>query len=146
MESMKESLKCIKMKTKYLKLEMIERILNYLDINGKLRIPANKIASSPNLYLFDKPVMPFIVSSIYFIEDVLSIDIRSNEDFYNRMNGTYSDTIKISYKEEWYGLESDLKYLLSIKGLRSLEGILYTHHHSISTEYNTDYYKQKKII
>jgi len=31
------------MKTKDLKLEMIERILNYLDINGKLRIPANKI-------------------------------------------------------------------------------------------------------
>jgi hypothetical protein len=116
------------MKTKDLKLEMIERILRYLDINNKLRIPANKIDISPNLYLFDKPVMPFIVSSIYFIEDVLSIDIRSNEDFYNRMNGTYSDTIRISYKDECYGLKSDLKYLLSIKGLRSLEGILYTNH------------------
>jgi hypothetical protein len=86
------------MKTKYLKLEMIERILNYLDINNKLRIPANKIASSPNLYLFDKPVMPFIVSSIYFEEDVLNIDIKSNEDFYNTMNGTLSDTIRISYR------------------------------------------------
>jgi len=32
---------------------------------------------------------------------------------------------------------------LSIKGLKSLQGILYTNHHSISTEYNTDYYKQK---
>ena len=125
---MKESLKCIKMKTKDLKLEMIERILNYLDINGKLRIPANKIASSPNLYLFDKPVMPFIVRSIYFTEDVLNIDIRSNEDFYNTMNGTLSDTIRISYKDECYGLKSDLNYLLSIKGLRSLEGILYTNH------------------
>lgn len=51
------------MKTKNIKLEMIERILNYLDINGKLRIPVNKIASSPNLYLFDKPVMPFLVRS-----------------------------------------------------------------------------------
>ena len=125
---MKESLKCIKMKTKDLKLEMIERILNYLDINNKLRIPANKIASSPNLYLFDKPVMPFIVRSIYFTEDVLNIDIRSNEDFYNTMNGTLSDTIRISYKDECYGLKSDLNYLLSIKGLRSLEGILYTNH------------------
>ena len=116
------------MKTKDLKLEMIERILGYLDRNNKLRIPANKIDISPNLYLFDKPVMPFIVSSIYFAGDVLSIDIRSNEDFYNRMNGTYSDTIRISYKDECYGLKSDLNYLLSIKGLRSLEGILYTNH------------------
>ena len=116
------------MKTKDLKLEMIERILNYLDINNKLRIPANKIDISPNLYLFDKPVMPFIVSSIYFAGDVLSIDIRSHEDFYNRMNGPISDTIRISYKDECYGLKSDLKYLLSIKGLRSLEGILYTNH------------------
>ena len=116
------------MKTKDIKLHMIERILNYLDINGKLRIPANERDWSPNLYLFHKPVMPFIVRRIYFTEDVLNIDIRSNEDFYNRMNGTYSDTIRISYKEECYGLESDLKYLLSIKGLRSLEGIMYTHH------------------
>ena len=116
------------MKTKDLKLEMIERILNYLDINNKLRIPANEIDWSPNLYLFDKPVMPFIVSSIYFTGDVLSIDIRSNEDFYNRMNGPISDTIRISYKDESYGLKSDLKYLLSLKGLRSLEGILYTNH------------------
>ena len=116
------------MKTKDLKLEMIERILGYLDRNNKLRIPVNKIDISPNLYLFDKPVMPFIVSSIYFAGDVLNIDIRSNEDFYNRMNGTYSDTIRISYKDESYGLKSDLKYLLSIKGLRSLEGILYTNH------------------
>jgi hypothetical protein len=131
------------MKTKDIKLEMIERILDYLDRNNKLRIPVNELDGSPNLYLFDKPVMPFIVRRIYFTEDVLNIDIRSNEDFYNRMNGTYSDTIKISYKEEWYGLESDLKYLLSIKGLRSLQGILYTNHQSISTEYNTDYYKQK---
>jgi hypothetical protein len=116
------------MKTKDLKLEMIERILGYLDRNNKLRIPVNKIDISPNLYLFDKPVMPFIVSSIYFEGDVLSIDIRSNEDFYNRMNGPISDTIRISYKDECYGLKSDLKYLLSIKGLRSLEGILYTNH------------------
>jgi hypothetical protein len=120
------------MKTKNIKLEMIERILNYLDINGRLRIPANEIASSPNLYLFDKPVMPFIVRSIYFEEDVLNIDIRSNEDFYNTMNGTLSDTIRISYKEECYGLKSDLNYLLSIKGLRSLEGILYTNHKNYS--------------
>lgn len=116
------------MKTKNIKLEMIERILNYLDINNKLRIPVNKIDISPNLYLFDKPVMPFIISRIYFTEDVLNIDIKSNEDFYNTMNGTLSDTIRISYKEECYGLESDLNYLLSIKGLRSLEGILYTNH------------------
>ena len=120
------------MKTKNIKLEMIERILNYLDINGRLRIPANEIASSPNLYLFDKPVMPFIVRSIYFEEDVLNIDIRSNEDFYNTMNGTLSDTIRISYKEECYGLKSDLNYLLSIKVLRSLEGILYTNHKNYS--------------
>ena len=116
------------MKTKFIKLEMIERILNYLDINNKLRIPANERDRSPNLYLFDTPVMPFIVKSIYFTEDVLNLDIRSNEDFYNTMNGTLSDTIRISYKDECYGLESDLKYMLSIKGLRSLEGILYTNH------------------
>ena len=116
------------MKTKDLKLEMIERILNYLDINNKLRIPANERDWPPNLYLFDKPVMPFIVRSIYFTEDVLNIDIRSNEDFYNTMNGTCLDTIRISYKDECYGLKSDLNYLLSIKGLRSLEGILYTNH------------------
>ena len=30
------------MKTKNIKLEMIERILNYLDINNKLRIPSNE--------------------------------------------------------------------------------------------------------
>ena len=116
------------MKTKDIKLEMIERVLNYLDINNKLRIPANEIDVKPNLYLFDKPVMPFIIWRIYFIEDVLNIDIRSNEDFYNRINGTLLETIRISYKDEWYGLKSDLKYLLSIKGLRSLEGILYTNH------------------
>lgn len=116
------------MKTKHIKLEMIERILRYLDTNNKLRIPANELDWPPNLYLFDKPVMPFIISSIYFTEDVLSIDIRSNEDFYNTMNGTLSDTIRISYKDECYGLKSDLNYLLSIKGLRSLEGILYTNH------------------
>ena len=123
------------MKTKNIKLEMIERILNYLDINGRLRIPANKIASSPNLYLFDKPVMPFIVRSIYFTEDVLNIDIRSNDDFYNKMNGTLSDTIRISYKDECYGLESDLKYMLSIKGLRSLESIMYTNHKNHSNKW-----------
>jgi len=123
------------MKTKDLKLEMIERILNYLDINGKLRIPANELDWSPNLYLFHQPVMPFIVRRIYFTEDVLNIDIRSNEDFYTAMNGTYSDTIRISYKEECYGLESDLKYSLSIKGLRSLEGILYTHHKNHSKKW-----------
>ena len=116
------------MKTKNIKLEMIERILNYLDVKNKLRIPANEIDWPPNLYLFDKPVMPFIVSSIYFTEDVLNIDIKSNEDFYNTMNGTLSDTIRISYKDECYGLKSDLNYLLSIKCLRSLEGILYTNH------------------
>lgn len=116
------------MKTKDLKLEMIERILRYLDTNNKLRIPANELDWPPNLYLFDKPAMPFIVSSICFEGDVLSIDIRSNEDFYNAMNGTLSDTIRISYKDECYGLKSDLKYLLSIKGLRSLEGILYSNH------------------
>ena len=120
------------MKTKNIKLEMIERILNYLDINNKLRIPANERDWPPNLYLFDKPVMPFIVRSIYFTEDVLNIDIRSNDDFYNTMNGTLSDTIRISYKEECYGLKSDLNYLLSIKGLRSLEGILYTNHKNYS--------------
>lgn len=118
----------LKMKTKDIKLHMIERVLNYLDINGKLRIPANEIDSSPNLYLFHKPVMPFIVSKIYFIEDVLNIDIRSNDDFYNRYNEPHLETIIISYKDEFYGLKSDLKYLLSIKALRSLEGILYTNH------------------
>ena len=123
------------MKTKDIKPEMIERILNYLDINGKLRIPANKIASSPNLYLFHKPVMPFIVKSIYFTEDVLNIDIRSNEDFYNRYNEPLLDTIRISYKDECYGLKSDLKYLLSIKGLRSLGGIMYTHHKNYLKKY-----------
>ena len=126
------------MKTKNIKLEMIERILNYLDINNKLRIPANEIDWSPNLYLFDKPVMPFIVSSIYFTEDVLNIDIRSNDDFYNKMNGTLSDTIRISYKDECYGLKSDLNYLLSIKGLRSLEGILYTNHKNYSKKWDSE--------
>jgi hypothetical protein len=116
------------MKTKNIKLEMIERILNYLDINNKLRIPANERDWPPNLYLFDEPLIPFIVKSIYFTEDVLNIDIRSNDDFYNKMNGTLSDTIRISYKDECYGLESDLKYMLSIKGLRSLESIMYTNH------------------
>ena len=126
------------MKTKDLKLEMIERILNYLDINGKLRIPANEIDWPPNLYLFDKPVIPFIVSSIYFTEDVLNIDIKSNEDFYNTMNGTLSDTIRISYKDECYGLKSDLNYLLSIKGLRSLERILYTNHKNYSKKWDSE--------
>ena len=126
------------MKTKHIKLEMIERILSYLDTNNKLRIPANEIDWPPNLYLFDKPVMPFIVSSIYFEEDVLSIDIKSNEDFYNTMNGTFLDTIRISYKDECYGLESDLNYLLSIKGLRSLEGILYTNHKSYSKKWDSE--------
>jgi len=116
------------MKTRHIKLEMIERILNYLDINNKLRIPTNERDWPPNLYLFDEPLIPFIVSSIYFTEDVLNIDIRSNDDFYNKMNGTLSDTIRISYKEECYGLKSDLKYMLSIKGLRSLESIMYTNH------------------
>ena len=126
------------MKTKDLKLEMIERILNYLDINGKLRIPANEIDWPPNLYLFDKPVIPFIVSSIYFTEDVLNIDIKSNEDFYNTMNGTCLDTIRISYKDECYGLKSDLNYLLSIKGLRSLERILYTNHKNYSKKWDSE--------
>jgi hypothetical protein len=116
------------MKTKDIKLYMIERILNYLDTNNMLRITANQIDSSPNLYLFNKPVMPFIVRRIYFIEDVLNIDIKSNDDFYNRYNEPILETIRISYKDECYGLKSDLKYLLSIKGLRSLEGILYTNH------------------
>jgi hypothetical protein len=116
------------MKTKDIKLYMIERVLNYLDTNNMLRIPANQIDSSPNLYLFDKPVIPFIVRRIYFIEDVLNIDIKSNDDFYNRYNEPILETIRISYKDECYGLKSDLKYLLSIKGLRSLEGILYTNH------------------
>ncbi len=118
----------IEMKTKNIKLEMIERILNYLDINNKLRIPSNERDWPPNLYLFDEPLIPFIARSIYFTEDVLNIDIRSNDDFYNKMNGTLSDTIRISYKDECYGLESDLKYMLSIKGLRSLESIMYTNH------------------
>jgi hypothetical protein len=69
--------------------------------------------------------MPFIVRRIYFTEDVLNIDIRSNEDFYNIHNEPILETIIISYKDEWYGLKSDIKYLLSIKGLRSLEGIMY---------------------
>ena len=123
------------MKTKFIKLEMIERILNYLDINNKLRIPANERDRSPNLYLFDEPLIPFIVRSIYFTEDVLNLDIRSNEDFYNTMNGTLSDTIRISYKDECYGLESDLKYMLSIKGLRSLESIMYTNHKNHSNKW-----------
>ncbi len=75
----------IEMKTKNIKLEMIERILNYLDINNKLRIPANERDWPPNLYLFDEPLIPFIARSIYFTEDVLNIDIRSNDDFYNKM-------------------------------------------------------------
>ena len=125
------------MNTKDIKLEMIERVLNYLDINNKLRIPANELDVSPNLYLFDKPVMPFIITRIYFIEDVLNIDIRSNEDFYNTMNGPILETIRISYKDECYGLKSDLKYLLSIKGLRSLEGILYTNHIRYSKKWNS---------
>jgi hypothetical protein len=116
------------MKTKDIKLYMIERILNYLDINNKLRIPVNNIDAPPNLYLFYKPVMPFIITNIYFIEDILNIDIKSNDDFYNYYYGPILDTIRISYKEECYGLKSDLKYLLSIKALRSLRGILYTNH------------------
>ena len=46
--------------------------------------------------------MPFIVKSIYFTEDVLNIDIRSNEDLYNRYNEPLLDTIRISYKDECY--------------------------------------------
>jgi hypothetical protein len=72
--------------------------------------------------------MPFIITNIYFIDDVLNIDIKSNDEFYNYYNEPLLETIRISYKEEYYGLESDLNYLLSIKGLRSLEGILYTNH------------------
>lgn len=116
------------MKTKELKLEMIERILNYLDANNKLRIPANELGWPPNLYLFNKPVMPFIASSICFEGDVLRIDIRSSDDFYNQMSGTLSGTIRISHKDECYSIGSDIKYMLSIKGLRSLEGILYANH------------------
>jgi len=118
----------INMKTKDIKLYMIERILNYLDINNKLRIPVNNLDTPPNLYLFYKPVMPFIITNIYFIEDILNIDIKSNDDFYNHYNKPILDTIRISYKDECYGLKSDLKYLLSIKALRSLRGILYTNH------------------
>jgi hypothetical protein len=116
------------MKTKFIKLEMIERVLNYLDKNNILKIPANKLDAPPNLYLFNNPVMPFIITNIYFIDDVLNIDIKSNDEFYNYYNEPLLETIRISYKEEYYGLESDLNYLLSIKGLRSLEGILYTNH------------------
>ena len=107
---------------------MIERILYYLDINNKLRIPVNNLDTPPNLYLFYKPVMPFIITNIYLTEDILNIDIKSNDDFYNHYYGPILDTIRISYKEECYGLKSDLKYLLSIKALRSLRGILYTNH------------------
>jgi hypothetical protein len=116
------------MKTKDIKPEMIERVLNYLDKNNILKIPANKLDTPPNLYLFNNPVMPFIITKIYFIDDILNIDIRSNDDFYNTHNKPILDTITISYKEEYYGLESDLKYLMSIKAIRSLEGILYTNH------------------
>jgi hypothetical protein len=116
------------MKTKDIKLHMIERILNYLDINNKLRIPVNNLYAPPNLYLFNNPVMPFIITNIYFIEDVLNIDIKSNDEFYNYYNEPLLETIRISYKEECYGLKSDLKYLLSIKGLKSLRGILYTNY------------------
>ena len=116
------------MKTKDIKPEMIERVLNYLDKNNILKIPANKLDTPPNLYLFNNPVMPFIITKIYFIDDILNIDIRSNDDFYNTHNKPISDTITISYKEEYYSLKSDLKYLMSIKALRSLEGILYTNH------------------
>ncbi len=118
----------INMKTKDIKLYMIERILNYLDINNKLRIPVNNLDTPPNLYLFYKPVMPFIITNIYLTEDILNIDIKSNDDFYNYYNKPILDTIRISYKDECYGLKSDLKYLLSIKALRSLRGILYTNH------------------
>ena len=116
------------MKTKDIKPEMIERVLNYLDKNNILKIPANKLDAPPNLYLFNNPVMPFIITKIYFIDDILNIDIRSNDDFYNTHNKPILDTITISYKEEYYGLKSDLKYLMSIKAIRSLEGILYTNH------------------
>ena len=116
------------MKTKDIKPEMIERVLNYLDKNNILKIPANKLDTPPNLYLFNNPVMPFIITKIYFIDDILNIDIRSNDDFYNTHNKHISDTITISYKEEYYGLKSDLKYLMSIKAIRNLEGILYTNH------------------
>lgn len=114
--------------TKDLKLYMIERILAYLDATDKLRIPASEIRPCPDLYLFHNLVMPFIVSSIDFEGDILCIDIRSNDDFYNQMSGTLSETIRISYKEECYSIGSDLKYLLSLRALRSLEGILYTNH------------------
>jgi len=117
-------------KTKDIKLYMIERVLDYLDRNNKLEIYARNYAptNNPDLYFFDKPVMPFIISKIYFIKDVLNIDIKSNDDFYNRYNKPILETIEISYKDEYYGLKSDLKYLLSIKGLKSLGGILYTKH------------------
>lgn len=116
------------MKTKDIKLYMIERVLDYLDRNNKLKIHEDLLGYKPNLYLFNKPVMPFIITNIYFIKDILNIDIKSNDDFYNTYNEPLLETIKISYKDECYGLKSDLKYLLSIKALRSLRGILYTNH------------------
>ena len=117
------------LKTKNLKLEMIERILNTLDRNNKLKITGDDLMGyRPNLYLFSNPAMPFIITNIYFKGDVLNIDIKSNDDFYNYYNKPILETIEISHKEECYRLKSDLKYLLSIKALRSLEGILYTNH------------------
>lgn len=117
------------LKTKNLKLEMIERILNSLDRNNKLKISDDDLMGyRPNLYLFSDPAMPFIITNIYFIKDVLNIDIKSNDDFYNTYNEPILETIEISYKDECYGLKSDLNYLLSIKALRSLRGILYTNH------------------
>lgn len=108
---------------------MIERILNSLDRNNKLKISDDDLMGyRPNLYLFNKPVMPFIITNIYFIKDILNIDIKSNDDFYNTYNEPILETITISYKDECYGLKSDLKYLLSIKALKSLRGILYTNH------------------
>jgi hypothetical protein len=128
MDKMKTKGRQPALRTKDLKLYMIERILNYLDVNNKLRIPANELDWPPDLYLFNKPVMPFIVSSIYFEGDVLRLDIRSSDDFHNQMRGTLSEAIRISYREECYCIGSDLKYLLSLRALRSLEGIMYTHH------------------
>lgn len=115
------------MKTKDIKLHMIERVLDYLDRNNKLKIHEDLLGYKPNLYLFNKPVMPFIITNIYFIKDILNIDIKSNDDFYT-YNEPILETIAISYKDECYGLKSDLNYLLSIKALRSLRGILYTNH------------------
>ena len=112
------------MKTKDLYLHMIERILHYINVNNKVFFDSNELwkLSKFNLYLIKKPLQPFNITGVSFKENILYINIKSNE--YYDYQKPIKDVIEISYDEEWYKLESDdMKYLLSIKALKLIKNI-----------------------